>query len=161
MKVLFCTIALTLSQFAIAEDIFVIKKTSNPKNVLHFSAETKNCKLLKPAIKPYWVMGEEDGHKEDITKTEKPFFQPRITYISDTETDFSFGAMDKMGERLPDKTIRVRIENCQAKAFLDFRGREIQLKEIFVKMGLLLNVKELTVKGVAPDGEAINHLFEN
>jgi hypothetical protein len=152
---------LCFSYSAFAEDLFVIKKTSNPKNVLHFSAETKDCKLLKPSIKPYWVMGEEDGHKEDITKTEKPFFQPRITYISDTETDFSFGAMDRMGDRLPDKTIRVRIEKCQAKAYIDFKGREIQLKEIFVKMGLLLNVKELTVKGVTADGSAINHIFDN
>lgn len=161
MKLILCALALTISQTALAEDIFVIKKTTNPKNVLHFSADTKDCKLLKPSVKPYWVMGEEDGHKEDITKTERAFFQPRITYISETETDFSFGAMDKMGERLPDKTVRVRIEKCQAKAYIDFKGREIQLKEIFVKMGMLLNVKELTIKGVAPDGSSINHFFEN
>lgn len=161
MKRILFVLSLSLSQLVMAEDIFVIKKTSNPKNVLHFSAETKDCKLVKPSVKAYWVMGEEDGHKEDLLKTERPFFQPRITYISETETDFSFGAMDKMGERLPDKTIRVRIEKCQAKAFIDFKGREIQLKEIFVKMGLLLNVKELTVKGIEADGSAINHFFEN
>ncbi len=36
-----------------------------------------------------------------------------------------------MGERVPDKTIPVRIEGCQAKAYLDFKGSEIQLKELF------------------------------
>jgi hypothetical protein len=161
MKLIAFAFLLTSTYLVMAEDIFVIRKTMNPKNVLHFSAETKNCKLLKPSIKPYWVMGEEDGHKEDITKSERPYFQPRITYISDTETDFSFGAMDKMGNRLPNKTIRVQIENCQAKAFIDYQGREIQLKEIFVKMGLLLNVKEMTIKGIKSDGTAINHILEN
>jgi hypothetical protein len=161
MKLVLSVLALLLSQLVMAEDIFVLKKTSNPKNVLHFSAETKDCKLTKPSVKAYWVMGEEDGQKEDLLKIERPFFQPRITYISETETDFSFGALDKMGERLPDKTIRVRVEKCQAKAFIDIKGREIQLKEIFVKMGLLLNVKELTVKGIGADGSAINYYFDN
>jgi hypothetical protein len=159
-SILFSALSL-FSSLCLADDIFVIKKTMNPKNELHYEALVKDCKLIKPTIKPYWVMGEEDGHHEDITKMEQPFFHPRITYISDTETDFSFGAMDKMGSRLPDKNIRVRLEDCKPKAYIEIKGQELQLLEINVKMGLLMSVKSMSVIGVAPNGTRVTHSYSN
>ena len=37
-------------------------------------------------------------------------------FLSETETDFYFGAMNKIGDRLPDKTIRVRIKKMPGKS---------------------------------------------
>jgi hypothetical protein len=159
--ILFSVFTFAISHSVQAENLFVIKKTLNPKNELHYSAVSKDCKLLNPSVRTFWVMGEEGGQLEDLTATERPFFQPRISYAADSESDFSFGAMDKMGNRLPDKTIKVRLENCQARAYVEIQDQEIQLKEISVKMNMVLNVKSMTITGVAPDGATISQTFEN
>lgn len=158
----FFTAVLLLSSFSIyANDIFVIKKNMNPKNVLHYKANVQNCKLKTPPVTPYWVMGEEDGHTEDLLEKEKPYFKPKISYAKDSEADFSIGAMEKMGSKIPDQSIRVRLENCKAKAFIEFKGQEIQLTEIEANVNFLISVRYMIISGIRPDGTKITHKIEN
>lgn len=154
--------ALLLSSFStFANDLFVIKKNMNPKNVLRYKANVENCKLKTPAVSAYWVMGEEDGHTEDLLEKEKAYFKPKISYAKDTEADFSIGVMEKMGSKIPDQSIRVRLENCKAKAFIELKGQEIQLLEIEANVNLLMSMRYVIISGIRPDGTKINHKIEN
>ncbi len=161
MKMLLITSLFLLSVTTFAQDIFVIKKSMNPLNVLHFKAEVEACKLKTPAITAYWFMGEQDGHVEGLTSKEKPYFSPKITYAKETEADFSIGAMEKMGALIPDQSIRLRLVNCKPKAFLDFQGQEIQLTEIYVSVNLFMSVKYMTLTGLAPNGQKVTHRIDN
>lgn len=161
MKFLLISSLFLLSATAFAQDIFLVKKSMNPKNVLHFKAEVVGCKLKTPAVSAYWIMGEQDGHVEGLTSKEQPYFSPKITYAKETEADFSIGAMEKMGSQIPDKSIRVRLENCKPKAFLDFEGQEIQLTEIYVSVNLFMSVKYMTISGLAPNGQRVSHRIDN
>lgn len=161
MKMLLISTLFLLSATSLAQDIFVMKKSLNPKNVLHFKAEVANCKLKTPAVSVYWIMGEEDGHVEGLTSKEAPYFSPKISYAKETEADFSIGAMEKMGSQIPDKSIRVRLENCKPKAFLDFEGQEIQLTEIYVSVNLFMSVKYMTISGLAPNGQKVTRRIDN
>ena len=161
MKTLFTTVLLLSSLSTFANDLFVIKKNMNPKNVLRYKANVENCKLKSPAVTPYWVMGEEDGHTEDLLEKEKPYFKPKITYAKETEADFSIGAMEKMGSKIPDQSIRVRLENCKAKAFVEFKGQEIQLTEIEANVNLFMSVRYMIISGLKPDGSKFTQKIEN
>ena len=145
-----------ISMNAFAQDLFIIKKSMNPKNVLHFKANINNCKLSSPAVGPYWVMGEERGQIEGLTSKEKPYFQPKISYSSSTEADFSIGAMEEMGSKIPDQTIKVRLENCRPKAYLEIDGREIQLTDINVSVTFLMSVREMVISGVSASGAKVS-----
>jgi hypothetical protein len=159
MKALLISSLLMLSATALAQDLFVIKKSMNPKNVLHYKAVVEGCKLK--TVSAYWIMGEDDGHLEGLTSKETSYFQPKISYAKETEADFSIGAMEKMGSKIPDKSIRVRLENCKPKAFLELNGQEIQLTQIDVSVNLFMSVKYMTITGQAPNGEKISHQIEN
>jgi hypothetical protein len=150
-----------ISSIVSANEIFVLKKSFNPKNVLHFKANVEGCKLKTPAVANYWVMGEQRSQIEGLTNSEKPYFQPQITYQSDWEADFGMGAINKMGNRIEDKSIKVRLVNCQAKAFIEINKQEIQLTEIFASVGLLMNVKSMTIKGIAADGRPVSVKIDN
>jgi hypothetical protein len=145
-----------ISLNAFAQDLFIIKKSMNPKNVLHFKANVNNCKLDSPAVSAYWVMGEERGQIEGLTNQEKPYFQPKISYSSSSEADFSIGAMEKMGSKLPDQTIKVHLENCLPKANLEIEGREIQLTDINVSVTFLMTVREMVISGVSASGARVS-----
>jgi len=150
-----------ISTVASANEIFILKKSYNPKNVLHFKASVEGCKLKSPAVTNHWVMGEERSQIEGLTNTEKPYFQPKISYQTDAEADFGMGAIDKIGNQIGDKSIRVRLDNCKAKAYIDINGQEIQLTEIFANVGLLMSVKSLTVTGIKADGTKFSRTFKN
>ncbi|MBA2403759.1 MAG: DUF4833 domain-containing protein [Bdellovibrionales bacterium] len=152
MKAIF-TAALLLSSLSLfAQDLFVIKKSMNPKNVLHYKANVAGCKLQSPSVTPYWVMGESGGHTEGLTSREKPYFAPKDVYERATDADFTFGAMEKMGSKITDKTVQIRLDNCVPKAYLDLNGGEIQITEIYVSVNMLMSVKYMTITGVKSDG---------
>jgi hypothetical protein len=161
MKTLLISSLFMLSATALAQDLFVIKKSMNPKNVLHFKAAVESCKLKNPGVTAYWIMGEKDGHQEGLLSNELPYFAPKISYSKETEADFSIGAMEKMGSKIPDKSIRVRLEDCKPKAFIELNGQEIQLTEIYVSVNLFMSVKYMTIAGIAPNGEKVSHRIEN
>ena len=133
----------------------------NPKNVLHYKANFADCKLKTSSVSAYWIMGEEDGQTEGLTSKEKPYFNPQNAYENDTDADFTLGAIEKMGSNLPDKNIRVRLENCVPKAFLELKGLEIQLTEIYVSVNMFMSVKYMTITGIAPNGEKVKIKIEN
>lgn len=160
MKALLIASLMICSTMSFANDLFVVKKNKNPKNILHYRANLQSCTFKNPPVSQQWIMGEEDGHVEGLTGIEKSVYQPRITYQKDSEVDFTIGAMDKMGSKLPNKKIRVRIENCKAKAYLEIKGQEIQLREIFANVGLV-SVTSVTIKGTAPNGSSVSHTIEN
>jgi hypothetical protein len=161
MKALLISSLFLMSAAAMAQDMFIIQKSMNPKNVLHFKANVEACKLKSPAVTAYWVMGEEDGHTEGLTSQEKPYFQPKISYAKETESDFSLGAMEKMGSKIPDKSIRVRLENCKPKAFIELNGGEVQLTNINVSVNMFMSVKSMTISGIAQDGSKVSHKIDN
>lgn len=160
MKSLFTAVILLASFSTFAQDVFVIKKNLNPKNTLHFKAQVDSCKLKRPAVTAYWVMGEEDGHTEAVAENEKPFFQPKISFANSLDADFTIGAMEKMGKKLSDQNITVRLENCKPKAFLEFDGQEIQITEIFVQVNMLMSLKYMNISGIAPNGQRISRRIE-
>ncbi len=160
MKSLLTTIVLFASFSSFAQDVFVIKKNMNPKNELHFKAEVDSCKLKSPAVSAYWVMGEQDGHTEGLTSKEKPYFQPKISFSNSVDADFTIGAIEKMGKKLPDQIISVRLENCKPKAFLKIDGQEIQITEIFAQVNILMSVKYMNITGISPNGQKISHKIE-
>jgi hypothetical protein len=145
-----------ISLNAFAQDLFIIKKSMNPKNVLHFKANVNNCKLDSSAVSAYWVMGEERGQIEGLTIHEKPYFQPKISYLSPSEVDFSIGAMEKLGSKIPDKTIKIQLENCLPKAYLEIEGREIQLTDINVSVNFLMTVREMVISGISASGARVS-----
>jgi hypothetical protein len=144
-----------------AQDVFVIKKSMNPKNILHFKANVENCKLKSPAVSSYWIMGEDNGEVEALSSKEKSYFQPKISYTNDTESDFSIGAMEKMGSKIPDQSIRIRLENCKPKAFLEISGKELALSEIFVDVNMFMSVNYMTISGMAPNGQKMSKRIAN
>lgn len=151
---------LLLATSAHAQDIFRVKKSINPKNVLHYKAQTENCRFKKNAVSAYWIMGEEDNQIEDLTATERPVYLPKLSYVKEKEADFSIGAMDRMGNRLVARTIRVALENCQPRAYLEIEGQEILLKEIDVKLSGIMSVKSMTIAGKRPDGSDYAHTIQ-
>jgi len=161
MKALLICSLFLLSTTAFSQEIFVIKKSMNPKNVLHYKANVTACKLKSPAVLPYWIMGEENGQVEGLTTKEVTYFSPKIAYAKETEADFLIGAMEKMGSKIPDKSVRVRIENCKPKAFLEINGREIQVTEIFVNVNFMMSVKYMIITGLAPNGLKVTHRIDN
>lgn len=160
MKALFIASLLACSTLASANELFVITKNRTPKNILHYKANVVNCEFAKTPVTPYWILGEERGQTEAITNSEKGMFQPKVTYQKATEVDFSIGAMERLGNSLPNKKISVRIENCQAKAYLEVKGQEMELKEIYAQIKLL-SISSLTLSGFAPNGSKISHKIEN
>ena len=161
MKALLISSLLLLSATTFAQDLFSIKKSLNPKNILHFKAVVESCKLKSPSVTNYWRMGEDDGHIESLSSKEQPFFAPKVTYAKENEADFSFGAIEKMGAKIPNKTISIRLEKCKPKAFLEIKGQEVQLTEIYVSVNMLMSVKYMTITGLAPNGAKVSHKIEN
>jgi hypothetical protein len=153
------TLLSTLSTFA--QDIFTISKSMNPNNVLHYKAKIENCKLKTPAITPYWIMGEQGGHVEGLTSKEVAYFQPKISYANDREADFSIGAMESMGNKIPNKSIRVRLESCKPKAFIDIKGNEIQILGIYVNVNMFMTVNYMTISGLSSNGQKVTHRIDN
>lgn len=152
MKAFFALLIMSFAVSAMAQDIFVIKKSKRVKNVLHFQANVANCKFKNPSITNHWIMGEENGQVEAINKSEKPYFSPKISYTNDTETIFSMGALEKLGNKLGDTNVRVRIVNCKAKAYMEIKGQEININEIFVNVNMVMMPQDITIKGIGPDG---------
>ena len=160
MKALFLmTFLFSLSSYA--QDVFVIKKSMNPKNILHFKANVENCKLKSPSVSSYWIMGEDNGEVEALSSKEKSYFHPIISYSNDSEPDFSIGAMEKMGSKIPDQSIRIRLENCKPKAFLEISGHEVVINEIFVDVNMFMSVNYMTISGIAPNGQKISKRIAN
>lgn len=143
-----------------AQEIFVLKKSYNPKNVLHFTAKVEGCTLKN--INNHWIMGEQNGHIENLSSAEVSYFKPQISYKKETELDFTMGAIDKMGSRIEDNTIRVRLVKCIPKAYIDIDGQEIQLTEIYAAVGFMgLSVKSLTISGIGASGIKVSKTIKN
>jgi len=159
MNALFLSLLFLLTSTAFAQDLFIIKKNINPKNVLHYKADVVQCKLK--SVTPYWVMGEVDGRIEDLTTHEKTYFEPKISYNNGTEVDFSMGALDKMGSKLSDKIVKVRLENCKPRAILEIRDQETQITEISVVVNMLMVVKSMTITGLDSVGSRVAIKIEN
>lgn len=139
MKYFFALALISLASSAMAQNLFIIKKNHNPKNILHFDAQVENCKLVSPVVKAYWVMGEKDGRIESLNSLERKHFSPRVIYQKETEADFTLAALNKMAGKMDDTKISIRLMKCQPKAFATVEGQEIQLSELYVdgKINLL------------------------
>lgn len=152
---MFLILAMSLSFSAFSQEVFNVKKSLNKRNVLHFKVNIKDCKIQSPAITNYWVMGETDGHIEDLTPRERRYFAPKISYESENEAIFTFGAIEMIGD-LPNKDITVRLENCVPKAYGEINKQEIQLQEIYVAGRITYTLNWIThymlITGLGADG---------
>lgn len=163
MKALLLSTLFLVTTTAFAQDAFVIKKSYNPKNVLHYKANVVNCKLTKPtgkttAVSAYWIMGEDDGETVPMNTKEKESFLPKVSYEKETELDFSIGALNDMQE-VTDKSIEIRLVNCKPKAFLEIDGQEIMLTQIYADVstgfgwsGFTMTTNYMNITGYAPNG---------
>lgn len=160
MKVLICSLLLASTVSASTSDLFVVRKSYNEKNVLHYYATVENCAIQ--TIYARWTMGEQDGHQEGLSFFEKPHFNPKRTGYSAKMVTFTIGALEKMRGKVPDTEISVELENCKPKAFVDVDHREVELKEIYVegnRTGLGFNTKSMVVKGRYANGEAFSRKY--
>src|SRR5687768_2838390 len=107
MKLALITFLLASLAPAFGQELFLLKKSMNPKNVLHFTARTEDCKLASPAVDNHWVMGEKGGHQEGLTNKEKPYFTPDLTSESEREAEFTMGALEFLEESLIGTQIKV------------------------------------------------------
>jgi hypothetical protein len=150
---------ITLSSYG--QSLFVMKKNLNPGNVLHFEAQTKGCKLISESIKAFWVMGESSGQIENLNNKEKKYFLPEMTYQKNNEVDFTLGALQMMGQALPSKTIKVRLKNCKPQAFMELKGQEIEVSEIYVEgrftLTLTWQTRYMVFKGTTADGSKFSY----
>lgn len=135
-----------------ANTMFTISKTYKPKNVLHYEAVVKNCSFASPYANPVWIMGEQKGQREALSSQEKKYLQPKIKYAKDSEFDFTFDAVKELKTSGKDfKEVKVRLVNCKAVAYTEYKGQEIQLKNIHLKFNLA-SITGATVTGLKPDG---------
>lgn len=152
-----------LSSNAFCHEVFKFTKSFRPKNVLHFSVNTKDCRIAdKSPIINYWIMGEEKGQKEGLTKDEKKLFTPEIIRENGHELEFIIG---EMGELCEDPIIKspilVRMIDCKPKAFIRINGEDIELKEIYADISLLRQkIKYLVITGKRPNGKLIKHRID-
>lgn len=149
-SILALTILFPLSSFA--NTMFTISKTYKPKNVLHYEAAIKNCKFASPYVSAQWKMNEERGQREGLTSTERKYLQPKVTYSKDKEFDFTLDAVKELkvpGNDL--REIKVRMKNCRAQAFTEYKGQEILLTNINLKTSFM-TVTGATITGIKPDG---------
>lgn len=153
MKLLILSL-LTFSTLVQAGDIFVLKKSRNKLNVLHFAATVdKSCNFPKSSpIKAYWIMGEEDGGELPLNSKEKTYFQPKVTYNNGKEVRFTFGALNEMGNGLDKEEVIVEIENCKPVAYINIDHQEIKLREIYANVNMLMMPNDFTIKGKSSNG---------
>lgn len=147
-------LALTLfiPSMSFANALFTVSKTYNEKNILHYRAVVKNCKLVAPYITNHWVMGEEKGQAEGLTAKEKKFFEPKVSYAKDNEVDFTLGAMKELKLGANDfKKITVQMKGCKAVAVSDYKNEEITVKNIHLQASLL-SVSGATITGTKANG---------
>jgi hypothetical protein len=159
MKNILIIAALLVSSVSFAQDILRITKNKTPKNELHYKANIQDCKFQATGVKGYWLLGEEDGHLEDLLRSELKMYAPRVSYQKEDQVDFTIGAMDRLGNQLPNKTIKVRLENCQPKAYLEINSVEILITDIYVQIKLI-SVDYMILKGTLPDGSAYSQKID-
>jgi hypothetical protein len=136
-----------LSPQVFASNLFTVTKNHNPKNVLHFDAEVRNCKFASGAISNFWKMGEEEGQKEDLSKKEEEYFEPKVVSSDQKEINFSLEAMDKMDSDI-EGPIKVKLEDCVPHAYVTVEGEDVKLSEINVELGFLMKVKKMELIGM-------------
>ena len=148
----FLALTFLIPSLSFANALFTVSKTYKEKNVLHYKAVVKNCKLAAPYVSTVWVMGEERGQLEGLTNQEKKFFEPKVSYAKDTEVDFSLGAMKELKLGANDfKKITIQMKGCKAIAVSDYKNEEITVKNIHLQASLL-SVSGATITGTKPSG---------
>lgn len=149
-SILFLAVLFPLSSFA--SNMFTLSKTYKAKNVLHYEAAIKNCKFVAPYVSAQWKMDEEKGQREGLTSTEKKYLQPKVTYSKDREFDFTLDAVKELKVAGNDlREIKVRMIQCKARAFTEYKGQEIELTNINLKTSML-SVTGATITGRKADG---------
>lgn len=149
-SILSILVLLPLTSFA--NSMFTVSKSVKPKNVLHYEAAIKNCSFVSPFVNAQWKMDEERGQREGLTATEKKYLQPKVTYNKDKEFDFTLDAVKELKVTGTDlREIKVRLVNCEARAYTEYKGQEIQLTNIHLKT-TLISVTGATITGKKADG---------
>jgi Domain of unknown function (DUF4833) len=161
MKMILGMLVALISMNSMAGELFTVKKSHNPRNVLHFKANISDCKIT--SITSNWIMGEDNGQSQGLNFFEKKQFTPRIITMKDHTADFTMGALTAMRDKLPTTTIRVELVNCVPKAIVDIGNQEVILDQIYVDgqlSGLSWNTNYMTLTGKYPDGRAYVKKFE-
>jgi hypothetical protein len=165
MKSLFTISLFMFSSLVSAQTLFVIKKNFNPKNVLHFDAVVKNCKLQAPVVNPYWIMGERGGRTEGLNAQERRYFTPRVTYNNGREAEFTLPALNEMAGRLDSSKITIRLVDCKPKSYISYQGNEVEASELYAHGRLTLvpfgwNTKYMIIKGKNAAGGPVSIRLE-
>jgi hypothetical protein len=175
MKKLICLLVLSHHLMAETKDIFLFKKSYNPKNVLHYSIKlSEDCQFQAfpdgAYVNPYWIMGEENGQIESITKLERKAYLPLIKSIdsSRTKMEINLSAINEIKNPLVDLSISILAQRtqkgCVAFASMNIDGQEVTLEEFYVegKFNMLLSWKTnyLLIKGRNQAGLKVSKKLE-
>lgn len=167
MRTILVTLMLASSFSAIAasQTVFVVKKNMRAKNYIDVSVETDSRCLLQKKVFLHWIMGQENGQREELSPDEKKDFDPVVKYIKPdrTELDFSIAQEDKIKAYIPDPTITVRASKvgtaCKTKAYITIDNLEVELKEVMMNIGVKLSgvgLKSAVIIGTLSNGTSFN-----
>ncbi len=157
---LFFTLAITgiLSAGAYAKDLFLLTKSVREKNVIHYDAKIENCQLKDNSITAFWILGEKQGQRQELTREEIPKFQPKIIHNNGQELEFTIGSFNEVQNEIADHPIAVKLVNCEPKAYLRYNGEDIELNEIYAKISIIkMGVKYLLIKGKKINGSKFSY----
>lgn len=153
MMQLISFLILALSFKALAHvDTFLITKSFNTKNVLHYEAIINECRLVKPFVDVYWIVGEKQGEEAKLNVFQGSL-APKVISANDYEARFTLKALKKIDVPGSDNTFVTRIDNCKAKTYVVINGEEIELREIYAdaELGFGVTVNYIIIKGIKPD----------
>jgi|GEM_PF-1846722 len=167
MRILFALVlsaAHSFSTFAATEDIFVVKKSFSPHNVIHYEAHIENCKLVHPFISAYWIMGEKGGKVAKLNFIQKKFLSPVVIESSEQEVEFTLNALNDFDIPGSDKNFKATLSNCHPISSVSLDGQIIEVSEIYAdgKLGLFgMDVNFITLTGKYPDGTKLLRKINN
>lgn len=159
--ILSAIVGLMTSQ-AFAKDIFVMTKSIRQKNVIHFDANVQNCTLTDKTITAFWILGEKQGQRQELTPSEIPKFAPQIVSNDGKQLEFTLGAFSEVQDSVTDQPILVKLDsNCEAKAYVTVNGEKILLNEVHAKISILkMGVKYLLLKGKKSNGSNFTYQID-
>lgn len=142
-------------------ELFRFEKDYNPKNVYHYgiNINVPSCTIAlrqngAPSFNSYWILGEEDGQRQNPTKSDLKNLGPTVLSHNPNSVRFRMKALNEINIQKREIEIRTEIVNgnCRVRGYVDLdNGQEISLNRIFANisrfLGVPTGVSSLRVEG--------------
>lgn len=148
----FILVLLSYSVFA-HEDAFIITKNFNTKNVLHYEAIVKDCKLVHPYVSVYWIVGENNGEEAKLNFTQRSLAPKVLDDANEYEAEFTLKALKGVRIEGAKNSFIMRMVDCKPKAYVVIDGQEVELSEIHAEFTGMFNtdLQDVIIRGTRPD----------